>query len=58
MATVLRRLINGKPLFQGDRGHFYDLLVDKVGLSAANAMHLSLCFTLPLSSLAVIVYCL
>ncbi len=40
--TVLRRSVNGKPLFQGDRGHFYDLLVDRVGLSAPNAMRLSL----------------
>jgi UDP-GlcNAc:undecaprenyl-phosphate/decaprenyl-phosphate GlcNAc-1-phosphate transferase len=58
VATVLRRLINNKPLFQGDRGHFYDLLVDKAGLSAANAMRLSLLFTLVISSLGVIVYCL
>jgi UDP-GlcNAc:undecaprenyl-phosphate GlcNAc-1-phosphate transferase len=32
MTTIIRRFGNGKPLFQGDRSHIYDQLVDK-GLS-------------------------
>ena len=27
--AILRRLVNKKPLFMGDRSHFYDLLMDK-----------------------------
>lgn len=27
--TVIRRLIKQRPLFQGDRGHFYDLLLER-----------------------------
>ena len=56
VATVFRRFINGKPLFQGDRGHFYDLLVDRAGLSAPNAMRLSLLLAIIFCGLSVIAF--
>ena len=56
VATVFRRFISGKPLFQGDRGHFYDLLVDRAGLSAPNAMRLSLLLAIIFCGLSVIVF--
>jgi UDP-GlcNAc:undecaprenyl-phosphate GlcNAc-1-phosphate transferase len=32
IATVVRRFIEGRGIFDGDRGHFYDLLADKLKL--------------------------
>ena len=58
IATVFRRFINGKSLFQGDRGHFYDLLVDRAGLSTPQAMYLSLFVALVVCSLGIIVFIL
>ena len=56
IATVLRRFISGKPLFQGDRGHFYDLLVDRVSLSKPQAMYFSLFVALVVCSLGTILF--
>ncbi len=54
IATILRRLVRGKSLFKGDREHFYDILVDKVGLSRVNTVYLSLLVTFVLSSLGIL----
>ena len=56
VATVFRRFINGKPLFQGDRGHFYDLMIDKAGLSKPKAMYLSLLIALVFCGLSIIAF--
>ena len=56
VATVFRRLMSGKSLFQGDRGHFYDLLVDRGGLSKPKAMYFSLLVALLISSLGVVIF--
>ena len=58
IATVIRRLLSGKSLFQGDRGHFYDVMVDRFGLSKPQATYYSLCMTLALTSLGVTIFCL
>ena len=58
IATVVRRLIKGKSIFQGDRGHFYDLLVDRLGLSKPQATYFSLFMALVVGSLSIIVFTL
>lgn len=56
IATVFRRLLSGKSLFQGDRGHFYDVMVDRFGLSQPQATYYSLFISLVLASLSLIVF--
>ena len=56
VATVLRRSFSGKSLFEGDRGHFYDVLVDRASLSKPQAMYVSLFMALLVGSLSIIVF--
>ena len=56
VATVIRRLINQQSLFQGDRGHFYDLLVNRVGLSKPKAMYYSFSVALLVSGFGVVTF--
>ena len=56
VATVFRRLISGQSLFQGDRGHFYDLLVNRVGLSKPQAMYYSLSIALLTAGFGIVTF--
>lgn len=56
IATVIRRLLSGKSLFQGDRGHFYDVMTDRFGLSKSQATYYSLFAALVLASSALVVF--
>lgn len=56
--TFLRRLVNRKPLFVADRGHFYDQMIDTGGVSALNAMVLSLIIAVAVGGLSVITFAL
>ena len=56
IATVLRRFLSGKSLFQGDRGHFYDVLVDRAGLSKPQVVYFSLLMALIIGCLSVTVF--
>ncbi len=56
--TFLRRLVNRKPLFLADRGHFYDQMIDRGGVSALNAMVLSLIIAVAVGGLGVITFAL
>ncbi|MEL6439654.1 MAG: MraY family glycosyltransferase [Cyanobacteria bacterium J06621_8] len=56
VVSVIRRFLQGKSLFQGDRGHFYDVMVDRGGLSKPQATYFSLAIALVLSSLSVIAF--
>lgn len=58
IATVFRRFFSGKDLFQGDRGHFYDLLVDRLGLSKPQAMYFSFFMALVIGGLSIIAFTL
>lgn len=56
IATVFRRLFSGKSIFQGDRGHFYDVLVDRAGLSKPQSMYASLFMAVLVGILSIIVF--
>lgn len=56
IVTVFRRLLSGNSLFQGDRGHFYDILIDEVGLSKPATTFLSLFVALVFCSLSIFVF--
>jgi UDP-GlcNAc:undecaprenyl-phosphate/decaprenyl-phosphate GlcNAc-1-phosphate transferase len=38
LLAILRRLINHRPIFDGDRGHFYDQLRDRFGFGAVKTV--------------------
>lgn len=38
LLAITRRLLNHKPIFQGDRSHFYDQLSDRFGFGIVNAV--------------------
>lgn len=56
--TFVRRLVNRKPLFLADRGHFYDQMVDRGNLSELNAIRLSLIIAVAVGVLGVITFAL
>jgi UDP-GlcNAc:undecaprenyl-phosphate GlcNAc-1-phosphate transferase len=41
LLTVIRRLVNGRPLFPSDRGHFYDQMVSRGEMSNERAVRVS-----------------
>ncbi len=55
-ATVFRRFLSGKPLFQGDRGHFYDVLVDRFGFTKSQVVYFSLIMALVVGSLSILIF--
>ena len=56
--TFLRRLVNGKPLFTADRGHYYDQMTNAGGISKLNAMRLSILIALAVCGLSVMTFVL
>lgn len=52
--TFLRRLVNGKPLFSADRGHFYDQMVDRGNLAKPKILRLSLIISAAIGSLSIV----
>jgi UDP-GlcNAc:undecaprenyl-phosphate GlcNAc-1-phosphate transferase len=56
--TFLRRLVNGKPLFPADRGHFYDQMIDKGKLPKSKILRLSLITSAAIGSLSIVAFVL
>ncbi len=56
--TVLRRAINNKPLFGADRGHFYDQMHFRAGISKSNVTSLSALMAFIITFLSVIIFTL
>ncbi len=56
--TFLRRLVNRKPLFPADRGHFYDQMVDQGDLSKLKAVCLAMLTATVVGGLGVMIFTL
>jgi UDP-GlcNAc:undecaprenyl-phosphate GlcNAc-1-phosphate transferase len=56
--TFLRRLVNRKPLFPADRGHSYDQMVDRGGLSKLKAVRVSMLTAVAVGGLGLIIFTL
>jgi len=56
MATVVRRYIEGRGIFDGDRGHFYDLMADRLKLRHEHVLFIiyALTIILGLTSLCLV----
>lgn len=52
LLSVVRRKINGKGIFEPDRSHFYNLLMDKKGLSHKNTVLFIYCLNIILVGVA------